>query len=149
MKKILTILIALFVTASGFGQGVLKGKITNDENKSPLIGASVLVNGTTIGTITNLDGNFELKNVPAGFQVLSVSYVGFSSKEVPVEVKSGMNELGSIPLLVDAYTIDNVVIVGRGVIDVAKDRQTPVAVSTIPQIEIVQKSGNLEFPEVM
>jgi hypothetical protein len=61
MKKFLTILIALFVTSMSFGQGVLKGTVTSDENNAPLIGASIFVDGTTIGTITDMDGMFELK----------------------------------------------------------------------------------------
>jgi hypothetical protein len=149
MKKFLTILIALFVTSLSFGQGVLKGKVTSNENNAPLIGASIFVDGTTIGTITDLDGMFELKNVPTGFQKINVSYVGFVNLEVPVDVKAGVNDLGTIALSTDAYTLDNVVIVGSGLMDIAKDRETPVAVSTISAQEIVSRIGTQEFPEIL
>jgi hypothetical protein len=52
-------------------------------------------------------------------------------------------------LSTDAYTLDNVVIVGQGLMDIAKDRETPVAVSTISAQEIVSRIGTQEFPEIL
>jgi iron complex outermembrane receptor protein len=52
-------------------------------------------------------------------------------------------------LELDAKNIDEVVVTGYGVIDVAKDRETPVAVSTIKLPEIIAKTGNQEFPDIM
>jgi len=54
-----------------------------------------------------------------------------------------------VTLVIDATSMDEVVVTGYGVIDVAKDRETPVAVSTIKLPEIVAKSGNQEFPDIM
>ena len=58
------------------------GKVV-DENGEPVIGASILVKGTTIGTVTDIDGNFTL-TVPAEGKTLVISYVGMKTQEVPV-----------------------------------------------------------------
>ncbi len=74
----------------------------------PIIGANVKVTGTTIGCITDLDGNFVLE-VPEGSQ-LTVSYIGFKTLEVPVNGKSSL----SIVLKEDMEMLDEVVVVGYG-----------------------------------
>ncbi|NDC78962.1 MAG: SusC/RagA family TonB-linked outer membrane protein, partial [Chitinophagia bacterium] len=65
------------------------GKVT-DTKGEPLIGASILVVKTTVGTVTDLDGAFSLE-LPAGSNVISVSYTGFASKEVEVGNQSVIN----------------------------------------------------------
>src|SRR5690606_32964205 len=65
-------------------------------------------------------------------------------------ITSATSDLGTITLEPDTDSVDEVVIVGKGVIDMAADRQTPIAVSTITAAEIQSKGvGNVEFTEVM
>jgi len=80
-----------------------------DENDDPVIGASVLVNGTTQGVATDIDGNFALKNVPANGE-LTVSYVGYNTQTVKVEGRTNIN----IKLSLDSEMLDEVVVVGYG-----------------------------------
>lgn len=85
MKKILrlfTIFVALLCTRATFAQTLL-GKIS-DANGSPLVGASVLVKGTSNGIITDANGAFTLNNVAKG-STLVVSFVGYNNKEVPAD----------------------------------------------------------------
>lgn len=84
-----------------------KGNV-KDANGEPIIGASVLVKGTTNGTITDLDGNFTLKNVKKGDR-LSISFVGY----VPQEVTYNGGAL-NVTLKEDTKTLDEVVVVGYG-----------------------------------
>ena len=58
------------------------GKVLDSTGES-VIGASVLVKGTTSGTITDIDGNFKLDNVPSN-ATLVVSYIGYQTQEIPV-----------------------------------------------------------------
>ena len=90
MKK-LSLVILLVLGALGFAlaQRTITGKVT-DTKGEPLIGASILVVKTTVGTVTDLDGAFSLE-LPAGSNVISVSYTGFSSKEVEVGNQSVIN----------------------------------------------------------
>ena len=85
----------------------VNGKIT-DANGEPIIGASVVIKGTTNGTITDFDGNFMLE-VPAK-ATLVVSYVGYKTLEVPVNGKKTLN----INLKEDTEMLDEVVVVGYG-----------------------------------
>ena len=64
--------------------GTVKGTVTSGEDGLPVVGASVLVKGTTIGTITDVDGRFSIQNLPASAPTIVVSFVGMKSQELPV-----------------------------------------------------------------
>ena len=88
---------------------VVKGVVT-DNAADPLIGATVVVKGqTTLGTVTDIDGNFELK-VPSEQSVLVFSYVGMTSKEVRV----GRQRVINVSLEDDTQQVEEVVVVGFG-----------------------------------
>ncbi len=80
-----------------------------DETGEPVIGVNVLVKGTTIGAITDLDGKFSLNGVPAN-AVLRITYVGYKEQEVTVGSQTNL----SIQLQQDTEMIDEVVVVGYG-----------------------------------
>lgn len=140
------LLVALFfATATIFGQTKITGTIV-DETNEPLPNANVFVKGTKNGTTTDFDGKFTLNsNVNSG--VVVISFVGYNKKEV--SFSSSRTNLGTIALEVNSNVLDEVVVVGKGVIDLATARKTPVAVSTIRAAEIQQKLGNQEFPEIL
>lgn len=83
--------------------------VVNDELGEPIAGANVVEKGTTNGTITNMNGSFSL-DIPEN-SILLVSYIGYSSKEVPVGSKTSLN----IKLSEDTEQLDEVVVVGYGV----------------------------------
>lgn len=117
----------------------------NDET-GPLPGANVLVKGTTNGTQTDFDGKFSLK-VSEGSGTVVISFVGYAGKQVSYTVAAGeTKDLGTI-MLVSDNTLEEVII--TGVVDIAKERETPVAVSTIKASEIEASIGTKEFPEVL
>lgn len=80
-----------------------------DSNGIPVIGANVLVKGTTNGTITDIDGNFTL-TVPAG-AILQISFIGYNTQEVTVGEQTSFN----VVLKEDTETLEEVVVVGYGV----------------------------------
>ncbi len=82
----------------------------------------------------------------SGKGYLTVSFIGYADKQIAFNVAKGTN-LGVIKLAQDALGLDEVVVIG--VADIAKDRQTPVAVSTIKVAEIIEKLGTKEFPEIL
>ena len=101
-------LLALFVSIITFAQGVtVKGTIL-DENKEPLIGATVQVKGETTGAAADLDGNFTLKAKKNA--TLVVSYIGYLTQEVRLQGKTQV----TIQLTPDSKTLDEVVVVGYG-----------------------------------
>jgi hypothetical protein len=148
MRKLL-FLVFLLGSLSAFSQRTVTGTVIDAETQTPLPGANVIEAGTSNGTITDFDGKFTLETKSRSGSIL-ISYVGYLNEKVSFTIVAGMAELGTIAVAADADALDEIVIVGRGVIDLAKDRQTPIAVSTITSAEIQSKAvGNVEFPEAI
>src|SRR5690606_7441237 len=148
MKKITQFLfmtVVMLFTTVAFSQSTVKGKVLDSEMNAPLPGANVVEKGTTNGTTTDFDGNFTI-TTQATSGVLVITYVGYGTISIPF---NGDADLGSINMVTD-NSLDEIVIVGSGIIDLAEDRETPIAVSTVTATEIQAKAvGNVEFPEVM
>jgi len=90
MKKVFLLFTLIFVCASmTFAQRTVTGNITETDG-FPLIGANVLVKGTTIGTITDIDGNYSLE-VPDGTDILVISYTGYTTQEIDITGQSNVN----------------------------------------------------------
>lgn len=88
----------------------ISGKVTDKNSQEPVIGASVLIEGTTNGTITDVDGHFMLSNVPAKGNLV-ISYIGYATQTLSINGKTNF----SIALAEDTETLDEVVVVGYGV----------------------------------
>ncbi|WP_299106311.1 carboxypeptidase-like regulatory domain-containing protein [uncultured Tenacibaculum sp.] len=146
MKKLNNLLLValLFISAAVLGQTKLSGVVVDDFGE-PLPGANVLEKGTTNGAASDFDGKFML-NVNAKSGTLVVSFVGYKSKEVAFT--SANANVGTIQLEV-SNLLDEIVVTGGGVIDLAEDRKTPIAVSTVTAAEIQSKSGAWDLPEVL
>ena len=108
MKK--RIFLLFFLLFMGIGITIAQTQVVgnvSDDTGEPVIGASILVKGTTLGTITDIDGAFTL-DVPAGSNVLVVSYVGLNTQEVAVK------PILNIILSSDIELLDELVVVGYG-----------------------------------
>lgn len=148
MRKLL-FLVFLLGGFTAFSQGTITGTVVDSETNDPLAGANIVETGTSNGTITDFEGNFTL-NTSAKTGTLTISYIGYSIEKVPFTITNGTAALGMVKITVDSDALEEVVIVGKGIIDLAKDRQTPIAVSTITAAEIQSKAiGNVEFPEAV
>lgn len=108
MKKSIVLLFLLCVFSIGaYAQSVVNG-IVNDESGEPIIGAAVRVAGTTVGTVTDVNGHFQL-NVKPDAQ-LTVSYIGY--KEMTVDVAGQTNIKVALP--VEDTELSDVVVIGYG-----------------------------------
>ena len=107
-KRALSLLGGLFITASVFGQNLTVTGTVKDVTGEPVIGANVIQEGTSNGSITDIDGKFSL-SIPKG-SVLVISYIGYASQNVTV--------IGNQPLVItlkdDTELLDEVVVVGYG-----------------------------------
>ncbi|MFO7447538.1 MAG: carboxypeptidase-like regulatory domain-containing protein, partial [Ignavibacteriaceae bacterium] len=109
---LLTICIPLqFIHAQGTGS--IRGKILDQTNGEGLIGANIVVQNSNIGAAADIDGNFYIHNVPAGPQVLIVSYIGFISQTVQVNVVEGRTLEVSYELSPRVLEGEEVVITGQ------------------------------------
>jgi iron complex outermembrane receptor protein len=141
--------VLLLVATTAFSQGKITGTIVDEQLGSGIPGVNITINGTSTGTASDIDGKFSIEsNLEKG--QLIITYIGFERKIVNFTVQSAQTlDLGSIRLTEDASQLDEVVIVGRGIIDLAQDRKTPIAVTTIKSAEIVEKVGSMDITQTM
>jgi hypothetical protein len=124
----------------------VRGRVTDQENGSPIPGANVLVQGTTVGTVTNLDGQYQLA-LPQNARSLTFSFIGYASQEVPIY--SG--EI-NVALESDIQALDEIVVTGYG--DQSgrnasrkreEPRQKPVPVSSVVQPTTVSFAVDIPY----
>ncbi|WP_375337982.1 SusC/RagA family TonB-linked outer membrane protein [Bacteroides sp. ET225] len=109
-KAVMSFALSCLCVLCAFSQQLTVNGIVKDSNGEAVIGASVVVEGTTNGSITDLDGAFTLQNVPSNAN-LSVSYIGYKTQVIPVNGKTTFN----VVLQSDSELLDEVVVVGYGV----------------------------------
>lgn len=109
MKKLsLVLLLVLFAVGFTMAQRSISGTVTDDGGE-PLIGASILVKGTSSGTVTDIDGTYKL-NVPDGASMLVISYTGFETQELEIGASSVVDIV-----LSEGVALDEVVVTALGV----------------------------------
>ena len=141
MKKVALFLLILFFMGMNLVSAqtrVITGKVTSAEDNKGIPGVSVSVKGTTLGTITNVDGNFEL-NVPGDAKVLVLSFVGMKTQEISIGAGSFFN----VSLEPDLVGIEEVVVTALGMTSEKKSLGYSVqevgsdVLSTRPNADIV------------
>ena len=136
-KLLLSLALCLGTASLSWAQTTVKGIVT-DETGEPLIGAGVLVEGTTIGTITGIDGDYVL-SVPEGAVNLVFSFIGLADQTVAI---AGQTEI-NVVLKADQTFLDEVVVVGYATVkrrdllgsvsSVGSDKLTEQPVTTVSQ----------------
>ena len=145
LQKFTLIAVMALFTGSLFAQGTVTGKIKDDMTGDPLIGATVILDGTTTGATTDLDGVFTL-DLPAGTQKIHISYVGFNDVIMDVNVANGeTTKIGKVALEGKAIGLKGLDIIA----DRAKERQTPVAISNVSKRQLEESLGSRDLPMVM
>ncbi|UOQ50992.1 SusC/RagA family TonB-linked outer membrane protein [Hymenobacter cellulosivorans] len=144
LAKLLFLL--LFVCAgftSAFAQnGAVSGRVL-DEKSQGVPGATVLIEGTTLGSSTNADGTYLIQNVPAGAQTLVTSFVGYNAKRQPVTVTAGQTtNLPDIALAENTTLLSEAVVVGYGT---QRRQDVTGSIATISEKQFVQ--GQVTNPE--
>ncbi len=137
-------------------QGNVSGRVT-DTNGDPVIGANVIIKGTTQGTVTDADGRFSLANVPSD-AIIIVSFLGFDQEEVAVNGQTNID----VVMIEDMAMLQDIVVVGFGtqkkvnltgavaVVNGDELSQRPVASAAqalqgmVPGLQIAASSGALD-----
>ncbi len=146
MKNWLLTGLFFMIVSTVFSQGKVTGTITDGVGSLP--GANVVIKGSTTATSTDFDGKFTLNSTTGSGEIV-ISFLGFENQTVKYTVSNGSTtNLGKIVLTSNSNELSEIVVTSS-VIDVAKDRKTPVAVSTIKAAEIREKLGSQEFPEIL
>ncbi|MDZ7740633.1 MAG: TonB-dependent receptor [Bacteroidota bacterium] len=143
--KLFTMLTLVLFSMGVFAQGTIKGVVKDNQTLFTLVGATVIVEGTTTGATTDVDGKFSFE-APAGTHTLIVSYMGYLAKKTPVSVKNGQTtDAGIIKLEPAAIGLAGISIIA----DRAKPRETPVAFSTIDKKQLKEQLGSRDIPLAM
>ncbi|WP_373521779.1 SusC/RagA family TonB-linked outer membrane protein [Aquiflexum sp.] len=112
MKKVLLcFVLSLFTAISVMAQSrTVTGKVTSTDDPDGIPGANILIKGTALGTVTDLDGNFSLE-VPSGSNILVFSFVGYNTQEILLEGRSIVNVI----LQADFRALSEVVVTSQGI----------------------------------
>jgi TonB-linked SusC/RagA family outer membrane protein len=120
-KLLSTLGMLLFLSVMGFAQSTISGTISSTSGE-PLVGASVVLKGTSTGAVTDIDGKYQL-SIPKGAETLVISYVGYEPKEVAIGGRSVIDLS-----LAEGSSLNEVVVVGYGT---QKKSQTTGAISSL------------------
>ncbi len=163
MKKIFIFLVFLgcFLPAA-LGQVSVSGTVTSAEDRETLPGVTVRVSGETFGTVTDIDGRYQLQNVPED-AVLIFSFVGMRTKEVAIEGREEIN----VTMEIDAIGMDEVVVIGYGTARSA-DLTSPIPVidgaditrniatnaasalqGAVPGVQVINRGAPGSSPEII
>lgn len=136
MKQLLVLWCFALFSICAYAQNItVKGVVTSGSDGEPLIGATIQVKGSSTGTITGLDGDYQLTNVPSD-AVLVFSSIGFTSQEIDVKGKTVIN----VVLKESSELLDEVVVIGYGAV---KKSDLTSSIATVKGDEITETvTGN-------
>ncbi|MEE4312461.1 MAG: TonB-dependent receptor [candidate division KSB1 bacterium] len=144
--KLATLLVILVLPFALLAQdGTIKGKVTDAETGEALMGANVIINGTTLGAATAMDGSYRIANVPPGTFDLKVSFMGFQSMMKSVQMTANAD-------LVVNFELKPMVLSGSVVTTTANraiERQTPIAFSNITGDEVANNYTTQDLPQLL
>jgi len=143
LKQYKTIIIAALVCIVHFTleaqTGIISGRVYNSINNEPIMFANVVLEGTTTGATTDLDGNYRIENLEPGLYNIQISYVGFNDQTIPeIEVTNAKPAIVDVPLIESSQDLEEVVIKAS---PFTKTEESPVSLRTIGVAEIQRKPG--------
>ncbi|MBR6539313.1 MAG: carboxypeptidase-like regulatory domain-containing protein, partial [Bacteroides sp.] len=141
--QLLLVAVLSVFAIDAMAQTTVKGQLVDAETNEPLVAATVVVEGTSTGCVTDFDGYFT-QEVANGV-TLVFKYVGYKDLKKKITAQGKVVELGQVKMESDAVMLKDVVITSS----VAVARKTPVALSTVGPLFIEEKLGSQEFPEIL
>jgi len=140
--------------AQASARGIIAGKVVDAETGEALIGANVLIKGTTMGSATDLQGNYRVPSVPSGTYTLVITYIGYQTKEITdLTVTDGQATSMDISLGFEVLTGQEVVVTARAIRNnetaLLRDRQKAISVSDAVSVNAVSRAGGSNAAEAM
>ncbi|QLG44067.1 SusC/RagA family TonB-linked outer membrane protein [Costertonia aggregata] len=114
-----SLLLLLFLAVSNLTSGQttpysFSGNVTDQSSGIPVAGASIFIENTTTGTVTDFDGNYSFRaNLEPGEYILVASYLGYSTKKIPISLGASNDVVNDISLQEDLLSLDEVVVTGN------------------------------------
>ncbi|MBM4168522.1 MAG: TonB-dependent receptor [Ignavibacteria bacterium] len=126
-------------------EGTVEGRVVDSETQRVLEGANVLLQGTAMGTSTNVHGQFALQSIPPGRYLISVSYVGYEVQKKGIDIQQGKTTSVVIELVPSVLPGQMVIVTATR----ARERETPVAFSTLDAKEIANRYWAQDVPMLL
>ena len=146
MKKLLILSLILLLPLALFAQrGTIAGKVTDSNTGDELIGANVIIKGTSIGAASGMNGAYKISTVPPGSYTLRATFMGYKMAEKDVQVTAGQEVTVDFGLNEDVIYGEAIGIIA----DRAKERETPVAFTNVSKQDMVQRLGSQDIPLVL
>ncbi|MEN8157405.1 MAG: TonB-dependent receptor [Bacteroidota bacterium] len=150
-----TLILVVVLTASGTllaqGKGTISGVITDPQTGETMIGAHVVVEGTSHNTITDPEGRFILTNIPAGDYLLKISYIGYEDKQVGVGVAAGGITDLKIEIVYSGFEMDEVVVTAqaRGQLKAINNQLNAQDIRNVVSAERIQELPDANAAETL
>lgn len=146
MKRKLMLFLSFLIIGIGFvsaQNSKITGVVISEDDGQPIVGASVSIKGTKLGSVTDLDGKFTISGIPANAKTIVASFIGMNSKEVPIA--------GHMRIILQSNTqaIDEVIVTGYGTFKKASftgsaANLTPDKLQNVPTLSVEDKlAGNI------
>jgi len=119
--------------------GSIRGTITDQEVGDPLIGANIIIDGTNMGAATDVEGSYQITNVPAGEHVLKVTYIGYEEQQKPISIEPEQELIADFSLLSEAIQMQTYVVTASRKRERVED--APASISVITQTDIRRESN--------
>ena len=148
MKALLLFLAILFAGTATAQTGIIQGKVTDALTNEPIMFATVAVSGTTLGTTTDLDGQYLLGDLPVGLYTIAVSYVGYEDQaRYEIQVSSGRPVILDFQLEEQTTQLEEVVVKAS---PFKRTEESPLSLRTIGVAEIQRNpGGNRDISKVI
>ena len=145
MKKItIGALLCLLFPFMSYAQTTIKGKVLEASTNEPVIGANVFLVGTTKGDAADVEGNYQIVNVPSGTYTVRVSSIGYTTITKVIKVSGTVLEL-NFELEMSSQALDAMEVFASR----AKERETPVAFTNFDEKEIQRTLGSRDIPLIL
>jgi hypothetical protein len=157
-KNCIFLLLILFLALSTkaetnrLSEQTVRGKVIDQDSKSPIIGASVIIVGSNpiMGTSTDLDGNFRIEKVPVGRIELQISYLGYEKKSIPnIVVGSGKEPVLTIEIIESIVKLEDIVVTGQRRKQEALNEMATVSAKVFTVEETKRYAGTFNDPARM
>ena len=140
-KHLLYVFFGLLLLLSPLNAQVTLSGEVQDENGSPLMGATVLVQGTRLATVCDMAGRYTITDVPQDSKLMEVRYLGFQTKSIPLSLKDKTKFNISIILKESGEQLDEVIVKGKT--QTEKKKQDPVKIEVIETQKFKMESASV------
>lgn len=148
-RRILVLFSLLFFIFAQFsfaqGKGGIQGKISDASTNEELFGANVFIKGTTLGSSTDINGEYIIRNIDVGSHTLEISYIGYSPKSIQINIEP--NRITNIDIELEYKVLEGEVVVVTGQVE-GQIQAINQQLSSNTVANVVSKSRIEELPDV-